>query len=107
FSGTATDAEDGVLPASAYHWEVRFFHKDDPTSEHWHPGPVIPAGITAGTFVADNGGESSPNIWFRILLTVTDANGRTGVDSVDIQPNKVILTAAANVPGLQLVLGTQ
>jgi len=107
FSGTATDAEDGVLPASAYHWEVRFFHKDDPTSEHWHPGPVIPAGITAGTFVADNGGESSPNIWFRILLTVTDSDGRTGVDSVDIQPNKVILTAAVNIPGLKLVLGTQ
>ncbi|GAA0558387.1 carbohydrate-binding protein [Chitinophaga japonensis] len=107
FSGTATDAEDGVLPASAYHWEVRFFHKDDPTSEHWHPGPVIPAGMTAGTFIADNGGESSPNIWFRILLTVTDSDGRTGIDSVDIQPNKVVLTAAASVPGLQLVLGTQ
>lgn len=107
FSGEATDAEDGTLPASAYRWEARFFHKDNPTSEHWHPGPGLPSGVTSGSFVADNGGESSPNIWFRILLTVTDSQGRTGVDSVDIQPNKVVLTAEANVAGLQLVLGSQ
>ncbi|ASZ12668.1 carbohydrate-binding protein [Chitinophaga pendula] len=107
FSGSASDPEDGELPASAFSWEVRFFHKDSPTSEHWHPGPVVPGGIKSGSFVADNGGESSPNIWFRVLLTVTDSQGRTGVDSVDIQPNKVILTAAANVAGLKLVLGTE
>jgi glucose/arabinose dehydrogenase len=107
FSGNATDLEDGTLPASAYHWEVRFFHKDNPTSEHWHPGPVIPGGIKSGTFIADNGGESSPNIWFRILLTATDSQGRTGTDSVDIQPNKVVLTADATPQGLKLILGTQ
>lgn len=107
FSGDASDAEDGALPASAFHWEIRFFHKDNPTSEHWHPGPVVPNGIKAGSFIADNGGESSPNIWFRIMLTVTDSQGRTGVDSVDVQPNKVVLTADANVTGLKLVMGTQ
>lgn len=106
YSAEATDAEDGVLPASAYHWEIRFFHKDNPTSEHWHPGPVVPSGVKSGSFIADNGGESSPNIWFRIMLTVTDAQGRTGADSVDVQPNKVLLTATSNVAGLQLVLGT-
>jgi glucose/arabinose dehydrogenase len=107
FAGNATDTEDGVLPASAYRWELRFFHKDTETSEHWHPGPGLPAGITSGTFTADNLGESSPNIWFRLFLTVTDSNGRTGVDSVDIYPNKVQVTVTANVPGLQLVLGKQ
>jgi glucose/arabinose dehydrogenase len=107
FSAEASDQEDGVLPASAFHWEIRFFHADSPESEHWHPGPVIPDGIKTGSFVADNGGESSPNIWFRIMLTVTDAQGRTGVDSVDVYPNKVQLTADASVPGLKLVMGTQ
>jgi len=106
FSGSATDAEDGVLPTSAYKWELRFFHKDN-GSEHWHPGPTLPAGVKTGDFIADNNGESSPNIWFRLLLTVTDANGRTGKDSVDIFPNKVVLTAQANVPGLKVVMGTQ
>ena len=105
FAGTATDAEDGAMPASAYHWEVRFFHQETPTSQHWHPGPTVPNGVTSGNFIADNGGEASPNVWFRILLTVTDKDGRTGIDSVDIQPNKVVLTAVANIPGLKLVLG--
>lgn len=107
FVGTATDTEDGAIPAAAYHWEVRFYHEDNPQSLHYHPGPVIPDGVTAGTFTADNGGETSPNVWLRVLLTVTDSQGRTGTDSVDIQPNKVVLTADANVPGLQLVMGTQ
>ncbi|HEX6428350.1 MAG TPA: PQQ-dependent sugar dehydrogenase [Niastella sp.] len=105
FSGTATDAEDGTLPASAFHWEVRFYHQENATSQHWHPGPTIPNGVTSGNFMADNGGESSPNVWFRIILTVTDAAGRAGIDSVDIQPNKVELTAVANIPGLKLVMG--
>jgi glucose/arabinose dehydrogenase len=107
FAGTATDAEDGVLPASAYQWEVRFFHQENANSQHWHPGPVIPGGVTSGTFIADNGGESSPNVWLRILLTVTDKDGRVGIDSVDIQPNKVELTAVTNIPGLKLVMGSE
>lgn len=105
FAGTATDAEDGTLPASAYNWEVRFFHRENATSEHWHPGPTVPSGVTNGSFIADNGGEQSHNVWFRILLTVTDSDGRTGIDSVDIQPNKVDLTAVASIAGLKLVLG--
>ncbi|MET0466513.1 MAG: PQQ-dependent sugar dehydrogenase, partial [Chitinophagaceae bacterium] len=107
FTGTATDAEEGVLPASAYHWDIRFYHQESPTATHWHPGPTVPEGITSGSFTADNGGESSPNVWFRVLLTVTDASGRTGIDSVDIQPNKVTLTANANIPGLKIVLGSE
>lgn len=107
FSGTATDTEDGTLPASAYRWELHFYHKDTETSEHWHPGPTLPAGVQSGSFTADNLGESSPNIWFRLLLTVTDSKGRTGVDSVDIFPNKVQVTVNSNVPGLQVVLGKE
>lgn len=107
FSGSATDEEDGELPASAYKWELRFYHKDTETSEHWHPGPSVPAGIKSGTFTADNLGESSPNIWFRLMLTVTDSNGRTGVDSVDLYPNKVSVGAASNIDGIELVVGKQ
>lgn len=107
YAGTATDTEDGTLPASAFNWEVRFFHKDNATSEHWHPGPVVPAGARTGSFTADNGGETSPNIWLRLILTVTDSNGRTGKDSVDILPNKVDITALTNVPGLRVILSAQ
>ncbi|MBW8682827.1 carbohydrate-binding protein [Chitinophaga rhizophila] len=107
FSATATDTEDGTLPDSTYSWEARFYHADSPASEHWHPGPTLPAGVKAGSFTADNLGESSPNIWFRLMLTVKDSNGRTGIDSVDIYPNKVTVSAVTNVPGINLVLGSR
>ncbi|OMP79966.1 PQQ-dependent sugar dehydrogenase [[Flexibacter] sp. ATCC 35208] len=107
FAATATDAEDGTIPASKYQWEVRFYHQDGANNQHYHPGPAVPNGVTAGTFVADNGGETSPNVWLRIMLTVSDSQGRTGVDSIDIIPNKVNITAAANIAGLQLILGAQ
>ncbi|RFM33960.1 PQQ-dependent sugar dehydrogenase [Chitinophaga silvisoli] len=107
FAGTATDAEDGTIPAAKYQWEVRFYHQDGPNNQHYHPGPAVPNGVTAGTFIADNGGETSPNVWLRIMLTVTDSQGRTGVDSLDIIPNKVNITAASSIPGLQLILGAQ
>jgi hypothetical protein len=53
FAGTATDPEDGVLPASAYAWTVVFHH-----GSHTHPfmGPTV--GVTSGSFVIPaNGGR--------------------------------------------------
>ena len=44
FSGTATDIEDGTLPASAYTWNIDFLHEG-----HVHPGTPI-TGVTSGTF---------------------------------------------------------
>ena len=105
YSGTATDAEDGVLPASAFAWRVDLFHRDCPTCEHSHPGPPATSGVKTGSFTAINGGETSANIWLRVFLTVTDSEGRTAKDSVDVFPNKVDLTATTNVPGLQIVIG--
>jgi glucose/arabinose dehydrogenase len=105
FSGSATDAEDGTLPASAYSWEVQLHHQDCPTCGHWHPGPAVSSGVTSGSFTADNGGETSSNIWARLILTVTDSQGRTGKDSVDLHPNKVQITLQTNRTGLQIAMG--
>lgn len=107
FSGTATDQEDGTLPASAYTWEVRQHHKDCPTCEHWHPGPGVPNGVTSGSFISSNGGEVSPNIWLRIILTVRDSNGRIGQDSVDIFPNLSTITVRSIPAGLKIIAGTE
>ncbi|MBC7486888.1 MAG: PQQ-dependent sugar dehydrogenase [Cytophagaceae bacterium] len=107
FSGTATDQEDGTLPASAYTWEVRQYHKDCPTCEHWHPGPGVPNGVTSGSFISSNGGETSPNIWLRIILSVKDSNGRLGKDSVDIFPNLATVTAKSIPAGLKIVVGSE
>jgi hypothetical protein len=105
YAGTATDAEDGVLAPSAFEWEVRLFHRDCPTCEHWHPGPNAPDGVASGTFEAGNGGEPSPNIWLRLLLIVRDSQGRIGMDSVDLIPNKVNLSFATVPANLTLSAG--
>jgi glucose/arabinose dehydrogenase len=107
FSGMATDGEDGILPVAAFNWDLVLVHKDCPTCEHQHPGPEVADGVSSGSFIADNGGESSSNIWFRLFLTAKDSDGRTGKDSIDIHPAKVDVTVTASKPGLQIVIGSQ
>lgn len=102
FSGSATDAEDGVLPASAYSWVVIFHHDT-------HTHPFIPPidGVTAGTFTVPNSGHTETNVWYQIRLTVTDSSGQTAVATRDIYPQLVNLTIDTNVPGLVLKLDSQ
>lgn len=102
FSGNGTDPEDGILPATAFTWEAKLFHQDG--SQHSHPfyGPV--SGSKSGSFTIPTQGETSSNIWFRIYLTVMDAQGFTSLDSVDIQPRKATVTLASVPAGLQLKL---
>jgi hypothetical protein len=68
FSGSATDPEDGTLPASAFSWDVTFHH-----NTHTHPGPTIGAGATgdgtSGSFVVPDTGETSTDVFYRITLT--------------------------------------
>lgn len=97
FSGDATDPEDGALPASAFSWVVEFHH-----NVHFHPGPAIAAGVKAGTFVIPNTGETSADVFYRLLLTVTDKGGLTATSSVDIQPQKSTITLASSPAGLPL-----
>ena len=72
YSGTATDAEDGTLPASAFTWQVDFHHDT-------HAHPFIPAttGSRSGSFTIPTTGETSANVWYRIYLTVRDSGGLT------------------------------
>src|SRR5262245_29247635 len=63
FSGTATDPEEGTLPASAYTWRVDFGHEN-----HFHPHVAEFSGATGGSFVA-NFNEPDPDQFYRIVLT--------------------------------------
>ncbi len=70
FSGSATDVEDGTLPASAYTWNIDFLHEG-----HVHPGTPI-TGVTSGTFtIPTSGHDFSGYTRYRISLTVTDSTG--------------------------------
>ncbi|MBO3746602.1 PQQ-dependent sugar dehydrogenase [Streptosporangiaceae bacterium NEAU-GS5] len=94
YSATATDPEDGTLPAGAYSWSVVFHHAD-----HIHPflGPIN--GVTHGTFTIPRVADNIDTTWYEIKLTVTDAGGLSHTSSVAIKPNLVTLTFTSNPLG--------
>ncbi len=97
FGGTAVDAEDGVLPASAYSWTVNFLH-----AEHVHPPPPV-SGVTQGSFVVPTSGHDfSGDTRYEIRLTVTDSDGLQSSTAVLVYPQKVNLTFASVPSGLTL-----
>ena len=99
FSGTATDAEDGTLPASAYTWNIDFLH-----DTHVHPGTPI-TGVTSGTFtIPTTGHDFSDFTRYRVSLTVTDSSGLQSTSSVTVFPQKVNLTFDAAPAGATVFL---
>jgi glucose/arabinose dehydrogenase len=102
FSGDATDQEDGTLPASAFNWVIEFHH-----DMHYHPGPTVPQGVKNGSFTTSFGSETAANVYFRLILIVTDSKGLTDSAHVDIHPHTSTLTLKSQPSGLQLLLEGQ
>ncbi|HEY7497818.1 MAG TPA: PQQ-dependent sugar dehydrogenase [Vicinamibacterales bacterium] len=102
YSGTATDPEDGTLPASAFTWRVDFHH-----DAHVHPFIAPTSGATSGSFTAATTGHTETNVWYRIVLTVRDSGGLTHTTFRDVLPRTVNLTLATNPAGLSLTLDAQ
>ena len=102
FSGRATDAEDGALPASAFTWRVIFHH-----AGHVHDGPAIAQGVTSGSFSIPTSGETSADVFYRLHLTVIDSRGLSDTATVDIKPYKTTITLNSNPVGLILTLDGQ
>jgi glucose/arabinose dehydrogenase len=98
FAGTATDPDGPPPPASAFTWWVNFHH-----DTHFHPFLPPTSGITSGSFVVPVIGETSPNVWYRIHLSVTDGTLTTET-FVDVLPRLSMMTFATSPTGLQLTL---
>ena len=101
FSGNASDPEDINLPSSAYKWVVEFHH-----DMHVHPGPSVTEGIKNGSF-STAFGEPSANIYFRLILIVTDSKGLIDSAFVDIHPYTSMLSLSSQPQGLTLLLDDQ
>ncbi|GFE81930.1 hypothetical protein GCM10011487_39300 [Steroidobacter agaridevorans] len=99
FSGSATDPEDGALPAAAFTWRVDFHHDD-----HTHPHMPETSGIASGSFTIADRGETSANVFYRLILTVRDSEGLTNTTFVDILPRTSVVTLTSNIPNAQLTL---
>jgi glucose/arabinose dehydrogenase len=99
FRGVATDPEDGKLPKSAFTWRIDFHH-----DEHFHPFLPDTPGVRAGRTRIPATGETSPNVWYRVHLTVTDSAGVSTSTFRDVHPRTSTVTVQTNVPGLTIHL---
>ncbi|MBQ0788738.1 MAG: PQQ-dependent sugar dehydrogenase [Oceanihabitans sp.] len=97
FSATATDPEIGVVPAANYTWYVEFHHND-----HLHDGPAIATGVDSGTFVIPDVGETSSNVWYRIIAKVTDDIGQESEAYAEVQPLTTDVTFITEPAGLEV-----
>ncbi|WP_257461438.1 PQQ-dependent sugar dehydrogenase [Archangium lipolyticum] len=102
FEGLGTDAEDGVLPDSAFTWRVDFHH-----DEHLHPFLPSTSGVRSGTFTVPTQGETATNVWYRIHLGVEDSSGTLRETYRDVHPRKVKLRVDTEPTGLQVTLDGQ
>jgi glucose/arabinose dehydrogenase len=98
FSGHATDAQDGPLPASALSWSLILHHCYTPTDCHTHLVQTT-SGVASGSFTAP---DHAYPCWLELQLTATDSGGLTSTTSVRLDPKTVVLTFKTNPGGLIL-----
>jgi glucose/arabinose dehydrogenase/PKD repeat protein len=96
FSGHATDAQDGDLPDSAFHWTLKIEHC--PSSCHEHTVTSWD-GVSSGSFDAPNHGYPS---WLRLILTVTDSSGLSTTTSRDIHPKTGTVDTVSDPVGISV-----
>jgi glucose/arabinose dehydrogenase/PKD repeat protein len=98
FSGHATDAQDGTLPASALSWSWILHHCFTPTDCHTHLLQTV-NGVSSGSFTAP---DHEYPCWLEVRLVATDSGGLTSTTSVRLDPKTVVLTFKTNPGGLVL-----
>jgi PKD repeat protein len=102
FSGSATDPEDGRLPASSLDWALILHHCSTEGSCHEHPVQEF-NGVAGGTFVAPDHEYPSH---LELRLTATDSGGLSDTRSMRLNPKTVTLTFRTSPTGLGLVYGS-
>ena len=101
FSGASRDKEDGILPDSAFSWQVVLHH-----NTHTHPFTEF-EGEKSGNFTVPKVMETAADVWFRVHLSVKDSAGLVGTDVTDIHPERAEVVINSNVHGAQIMLDGQ
>ena len=92
YSGTATDAQDGALPASAFKWNIVFHH-----NTHIHaPDDII--GVSSGTLAITPHEENGADTWYEIILTVTNSAGISTSVRREVHPRVTVTSSATETP---------
>ena len=76
FTGSATDAQDGPLPASGLSWTVLLHHNT-------HVHTAVTATGSSGSFVVEDHGPIG-TFSYEIILTATDSTGLSATTSVNL-----------------------
>jgi hypothetical protein len=98
FSGSASDAQDGTLPASALSWSLVLQHC--PSSCHAH-GLQTFNGMSSGSFNAPD--HEYPS-YLELTLTATDTFGTSASTTVRLDPRTVVLGFQTSPTGLSLAV---
>ena len=97
FSGTGSDATDGTLPATAFHWDVVLHHcPGGPEGCHAHDIETFDD-IRFGPYTAPDHEYYS---YLEFRLTVTDSGGLSDTKSVSIEPEPVTNSFSSTPSGL-------
>ena len=98
FSGSATDAQDGTIPATGLSWLLRIQHC--PSNCHSHDIQTF-SGVASGSFTAPDHDYPS---YLELILTATDSNGASASVTRRIDPKTVNLSFATVPSGLSLTV---
>lgn len=85
--GTASDVVQGLLPTSALKWNIDFHH-----NHHSHPVLTNIQGADSVAFIVPRIGETSSNVWYRILLEAQNEVGLSQSTYTDIYPQLSTIT---------------
>jgi glucose/arabinose dehydrogenase len=88
FSGSASDPQDGAVPASAITWTLTLQHCTTPSTCHSHVVQTF-TGVASGSFSAPD--HEYPS-YLVLSATATDSGGLQGTASVRLDPKTVDLT---------------
>lgn len=102
FSGRVTDYAETPLAATAFNWTV----------EYQHDGGIEPvlgplSGVTNGVFTVPTTAPDSTNVFYRVRLTGTDANGLQSSVVAEVPPQLVTLALATVPDGLTVQFEAQ
>lgn len=101
FTISATDAEDGALPAAAISWESQINHCYAPDDCHIHPYTGA-SGSTAGTISGPSHGYPS---FLLLIVEATDSRGQTTRVVEELFPEAIDLLVTSDPPGAFIQVG--
>ncbi len=101
FTGSATDAQDGALPATALEWQLIVHHCTSPGNCHQHTIESYEH-TAGGTFVAPDHEYPSH---LELKLTAEDSHDNTATVSRQLDARTVDVTATSDPPGMTVSFG--